>query len=160
MVPADAESRAAIAEECEVGPGARESAAVMGALGVRAPEKRAHVEPARRGAIEHVEERAGIVREAEIVRVESDGEPDAVAGDGDRGGDAAERGHAVDQRAHEIAGPRGIGAGEGGGHATMVVGRRGVGENGHFRAHGAAWRPSDRSHADFRRQAVLPRFGR
>ena len=71
-----------------------------------APEEDAHVEAAGHRAVEQVEERAAGTGQEEVALHEGDGRPDAGARSGDRGGDPAERRHAVDEGANRIPVPQ------------------------------------------------------
>src|SRR5207248_3652024 len=75
-----------------------------------APEERAHVEAARRGAVEEIEERAARTRQHEVALDERHRHPHARARGLDRRGDAAEGGLAVDERADGVSRPGRVGA--------------------------------------------------
>ena len=102
-IPADAQRRPARAQQLALGRGAPEGAARSRLLsGLCRQNSDAHVDAARGRAIEQVEQRAAPVGEAEVLVVEGDGEPDAVARRFDRLADPPERLAAADQRPHRL----------------------------------------------------------
>src|SRR5262249_44640289 len=67
-----------------------------------APEEHAHVETARRGAVQDIEEGAAAVRHLRVVIEEGDGDPHAPARLLDGFADATEGRLAVDERLHAV----------------------------------------------------------
>src|SRR5262249_30655878 len=81
-------------------PGVRQHPSQLGL----APEQHADVETSGRGTVEDIECGPAAVGQLRLVIDEGDGHPHAVAGGFDGLADATERGRAVDQRAHPVAG--------------------------------------------------------
>ena len=108
-VPADFQARAATRQQVTLVGCTTEHATARCGLGVGPPYEEAHVEAAGDGAVQHVEQRAASVGQEEVIRIEGNRQPDAVARAFDRLADPPHGLLAIDQRANAVAGPRGIG---------------------------------------------------
>jgi hypothetical protein len=108
-VPADLEARPSARQQRALFGRAAEQARTGRGLGIGPPYQKTHVEAAGDGPVQHVEQRAASVGKEEVVGIEGNGQPDAVVRAVDRLADPPHGLLAVDQRAHEIAGPRRIG---------------------------------------------------
>ena len=97
-VPADLEARPTLGEQRALLGRAAEHARTGRGLGIGTPDQQPHVDAARDGPIEHVEQRLLSVRDEKVVGVEGHGQPDAVARIGDRLADAPHDLRPVDER--------------------------------------------------------------
>src|SRR5262249_5109856 len=107
-IPADPNCRLASAKQLMLCCATRKCASETSALLVGAPEDCPNVEAPLRRSIQQVEEGAGPIREMEIGRVESNGNPNAMTRSFDRLGYTTECWNAVNQWPDGITGARRI----------------------------------------------------
>jgi hypothetical protein len=100
--------RPAAPEHVAVGGRPRKGPAKAAALGIRAPEDDTNVQAPRDGPIQHIKQRATVVRHLEVVGKKRDCQPHAMLCFLDHLADPSKGRYSVDQRPHGITRPDGI----------------------------------------------------
>ncbi len=108
-VPADTEPRSALGEQFTLSERTRKRSAIADGFHTGSPENDTYIQPARGRAIEHVEQRSGLIRKAEGWQDECDRQPNTVTCGFDRLMDTPKCSRAINQRPYFVAPPCGIG---------------------------------------------------